>query len=137
MTLKVLDFRTKDKMITNRYHNVMMANAYFIIFIEVCGKFKEFAVQVPKRYHYERTLGYGNFLSSKVNEYNVLVDFIRNNEAHIKDKWHLSQEELEELLDGIKLCLIQEYSTCSKFKSFLLSLPIFIAALLRIVRRIK
>ena len=124
MALKVLDFRTREKICTNRYHNVVMANAYFVILIEEDGKFRELAVQVPKKYHYERELNYGEFAALKVNEYNVLVDFIKTNRLLIQDKWHLSEEKIEELLLNLKLCLINGYSTCSPARQFLLRLSV-------------
>lgn len=118
MSLKVHNFYTKDKLSTNRYSNVLMNNADFYILIEHEGKFRELVLQVPKKYHYERRVFYGNFQVQKANEYNVLVDYIESNKGLIIPKWHLEEGEYEDLMDGLKLCLVKGYSLCSDFERF-------------------
>lgn len=124
MALKVLDFRIKEKLSINRYHNVVMADAYFAILINDDRGFRELAVVVPKKYHYERELKYGDFATIKVTEYNVLVDYIRSNKLLIQEKWHLTEGEIEELLLGLKLLLINNYSTCTPLRKVILRLSL-------------
>lgn len=138
MTLKVHNFYIKDKLSTNRYHNLLMANALFYILISENGRFRELSLQVAKKFRYDRFVGYGNFSIEKADEYNVLVDFITNNKAAIKEKWHLDEGSFSDLLDGLKIVLIRNYSTCSGLHRILLELPIVIKRFIRlIVRRIK
>ena len=121
MTLQVYDFYTKDKLSTNRYHNIMMSVALFYILIsDGKGTFKELSLNVPKRYHYERTVNYGEFEVGKANEYNVLVDFITHNENMLIEKWCLTSEGYCELIEGLEKVLVTRYSTCCDFKKWLM-----------------
>lgn len=139
MSLQVHDFYTKDKLSTNRYHNIMMSGAVFYILVsEGEGVFKELSLNVPKRYHYERTVNYGEFEVGKANEYNVLVDFITHNENMLTKKWHLTDEGYCELLEGLEKVLVKKYSTCCEFKKWIIfarvCLKIFVK---KFSRRIK
>lgn len=120
MTLKVLDFRTKDRISINRYRNVVMADACFIILVKEDEKFRELVVQIPKKYHYEKELNYGEFDVLKVTEYNVLTDYIKSNKFLIQEKWHLTEDKVEELLLELKLLLINNYSTCDSLRKIIL-----------------
>ena len=92
----------------------MMSPADFYILLKLDDTFKEFSVQVPKKYHYETTyFNYVDFPANKVVEYNVLFDYVKTNANLLKDKWGLSDEEYNELKDGLKLALIREHGTCS------------------------
>ena len=111
MALKVHDFYTKEKLSTNGFHNIVMANAVFYILYSVSDKFKELSIQIPKKFHYEKEVNTKDFKTSKATEYNVLVDFIKNNVEGIREKGHLNKEEFKELLEGLYLVLLQRYCT--------------------------
>ena len=114
MTLKVYSFYIKEKLSVNRQTNVLINNATFYLIVSADGEFKEWSVQIPKKYHYEMTyFDFTDFTTNKALEYNVLLDYIKNNEESLKDKWGLCDEEYIELRDGLKLALIREFSTCS------------------------
>ena len=68
MQLQVHDFYAKEKLSSNRYHNILMANALFYILVSEDGDFKEWSISIPKRYHYERSVNYGKFKVAKANE---------------------------------------------------------------------
>ena len=121
MTLKVHDFYTKEKISTNRYHNILMQNCTFYILVSNEGNsFRELSLYITKKYHYERSVSYGKFSINKANEYNVLVDYIHNNTKALKEKWHLTDIEFEELLEGLEKILVQRYSTGSGLSRWLL-----------------
>lgn len=131
MSLAVHNFCTKEKLVANRYHNLLLQNALFYIIVSKGEEFRELAVNISKKFHYERHVSYGDFETVKVNEYNVLVDFILNNKKELIEKWHLEEGEIEELLEGLKLCLIRDYSTCSGIKRYFLMLCVLLGALLQ------
>lgn len=139
MTLKVHDFYTKEKLSTNRYHNILMSSTLFYILIsDGCGEFKEFSITIPKRYHYERTVNYGDFEVGKANEYNVLIDYIKHNECALEEKWHLTNIEYHELIEGLEKVLIQRYATCCDFTKLILFAGVCLKVLVKkISRRIK
>ena len=138
MALQVHDFYTKEKLSTNRYHNVTMNNADFYILVSNDGKYRELSVQVTKKFHYERTVNYGDFVVSKANEFNVLVDFIKSNKALIASKWHLSNEDYTDLLEGLELALIRQHSTCSfARKCFLEAAVLFKFLIQKVYGRLK
>ena len=139
MSIKVHNFCTKDKLSTNRYHNILMQAAVFYITVsDDSGNFRELALNVVKKFHYERHVSYGNFDTAKANEYNVLVDFIINNKKNVIEKWHLEEGEYEDLLEGLKMCLIRYYATCSGFERLLLeAAEVFKSFVRKICRRIK
>lgn len=138
MSLKVHDFNIKDKLSTNRYSNVLMQNCDFYILVSSNGKFRELVLQVPKKFHYERHVAYSIFQQQKVDEYNVLVDYIQNNKNLIIAKWHLEEGEYEDLMDGLEIHLLRQYSICSDFeRSVRIAALLCIKFLHRIVRSIK
>lgn len=138
MALKVHSFCIKDKLSTNRYHNLLMSTALFYVLISEEGRFRELSLNVSKKFHYKRFVGYGDFPIDKADEYNVLVDFILNNKGLVKEKWHLTEESLEELLEGLKLVLIKDYGTCSGFRKLMLRAPILFKKFVRdLLRRLK
>ena len=115
-----------------------MNMATFYIMLSVDGYFKEYSIQIPKKYHYEPTyFNYIDFPSNKIIEYNVLFDYVKNNEEALKDKWGLSDEEYHDLRDGLRLALIREYSTCSIPRRVLLETTVLFKIFVdRILRRI-
>ena len=138
MSLKVHNFYTKDKISTNRYHNILMQSCDFYVLVSSEGKFRELALQVPKKFHYERHASYGLFQQQKADEYNVLLDYIQTNEEAIKIKWHLEKGEYEDLVDGLKLSLIKNYSLCSDFEQFVKIAALLCVGFMRkVVRSIK
>lgn len=138
MALKVYDFHTKDKLSTNKYHNILMNTCTFYILVSKNEDFKELDVVIPKRYHYESTyFNYVDFKQSKVIEYNVLYDYIRNNEKSLSDKWGLKKEEFIELKEGLRLVLIREFSTCSIPRRVILETTVLFKSFVdKILRRI-
>lgn len=138
MTLRVHDFYTKEKLRTNRYHNVTMNNTDFYILVSNKGEYKELKLQVVKKFHYERTVNYGDFDVNKANEFNVLVDFIRSNEALILSKWHLDKEGYLDLMEGLELALIKQHSTCSSIRKYFLEVGVLFKFLVqKVYRRLK
>lgn len=138
MTLQVHDFYTKEKLSTNRYHNVTMNNADFYILVSDDGKYRELSLQVTKKFHYERTVGYGYFKINKANEFNVLVDFIKSNKALILSKWHLNNEDYLDLMEGLELALIRQHSTCSFARKCILEAKVLFKFLVqKLYRRLK
>ena len=138
MSLKVYDFYTKDKISTNRYHNILMNGTLFYILVKMADTFKELDLQIPKKYHYEQTyFNYIDFSSNKVIEYNILFDFVKSNENLIKNKWGLSDEEFYDLRDGLKLALVREHSTCGFPRNVILETTVlFNFFVTRFLRRI-
>ena len=139
MAVKVYDFYTKDKLSTNRYHNILMSSAVFYILLSTPKGFKELSVTIPKRYHYETTyFNYTDFVVNKVSEYNVLNDFLKNNEELLKEKWGLSKEELLEVREELKLVLVKMYSTCGFLRNALLEASVLFKVFVnRVLRSIK
>ena len=139
MTIKVHNFYTRDKLSTNRYHNILMSSAIFYILCAKDGHYKEFSCQIPKKYHYENIFfNYVDFPQNKINEFNVLSDFIKNNKTALIEKWGLSKDEYCELKYELKLCLIKAYSTCSFPRRVILEATVLFNLFVnRILRRIK
>lgn len=138
MTLKVYDFHTKDKLSTNKYHNILMNSAMFFVLVSKDGKFKEFTFQIAKKYHYEPTyFNYVDFNINKVLEYNVLYDFIKNNKKLLCERWDLTEDEYIELKEGLKLVLIKEFSTCSIPRKVILETTVLFRIFInKVLRRI-
>lgn len=138
MTLKVFDFHTKDKLSTNKYHNILMSSTTFYFLVSKNEEFKELSFQVPKRYHYESTyFNYVDFKIGKVIEYNIIYDFVKNNEELLKNKWNLTEEEYIELKEGLKLVLIREFSTCSIPRKVILETTVLFRIFInKVLRRI-
>lgn len=138
MALKVYSYYMKEKLSTNRYHNVLMNNATFYLIVNLDGEFKEWTIQISRKYHYENSLfDYVDFSLNKVLEYNVLADYIKNNEEALKDKWGLSDDEFLDLKDGLKLTLIREFSTCSFPRKVILEAKVLFKMFVRnFVRRL-
>ena len=136
MSLRVHNFCTKDKLSTNKYHNILMGSALFYILVSKGEEFRELAVNITKKFHYERHVSYGDFDVTKANEYNVLVDFILSNKDSLIEKWHLEEGEIEDILEGLKLYLVENFSTCSGFKRIIWIAFVVLGGLLRrIIRR--
>ena len=138
MTLKVYDFYTKDKLSTNRYHNILMNTCTFYILVSKDGGFKELDVTIPKKYNYESTYrNYVDFKQNKVIEYNVLYDYIKVNESSLSEKWNLTKDEFIELKEGLKLTLVREFSTCSVPRRVILETTVLFKMFInKILRRI-
>ena len=138
MTLKIHDFYAKDKLSTNKYYNILMNNVTFYLLCNKDGHYKEFSCQISKRYHYENIyFNYVDFPQNKIIEYNVLIDFIKNNKELLMNKWNLSEEEFEDLKYELKFALIRAYSTCSfPRKVFLEATVLFNCYINKILRRI-
>ena len=124
MTIKVFDFRTTGKLSVNASCDALMQGATFIMLVDKDRQFKEFMVTIPKRYHFITLTSPANFLTGKTKEYDVLKDFILDNKSMLCDKWKLSKSEYEELLEGLWICLIEEYSKYSSFVKWLMLFPI-------------
>ena len=131
MAIKVFDFRTVGKLSANCY-DALVNNATFVMMIDHNGAFKEFTVTIPKRYHFITLTEHKKYIPNKAKEFDVLKDFIVDNEQMLCDKWKLNDREYEELLDGLQECLILEYGKFSKFMKAVLLFPI---SLKRFVRR--
>ena len=114
MTLKLYNFYAAEKLSINKHTNTLMSNATFYLAFSKDNEFKEVSMQIPKKYHYEPVLfNYIDFPVDKVNEYNVLDDYIGINQSSLKEKWNLSEKEYKQLKLQLMLVLIKEYSTCS------------------------
>ena len=116
-----------------------MSSAMFYILLSTPKGFKELSITIPKRYHYETTyFNYTDFAANKVSEYNVLNDFLKNNEELLKEKWGLSKEELLEVREELKLTLIRMYSTCGFPRNVLLEASVLFKVFVnRVLRSIK
>lgn len=138
MTLKLYNFYSPEKLSVNKHTNTLMANATFYLIFSKDGNFKEVTIQIPKKYHYEPVFfNYVDFSADKVNEYNVLDDFIGINQSSLKEKWSLSEEEYKQLKLGLKMTLIREYSTCSFPRKVILEARVLFDDFVnRILRRI-
>ena len=138
MSLEVLNFYTKDKLSTNRYRNILMFGTTFYLLVKIGEDIKEFTLQVPKKYRYERICSYRDFVADKVTEYNVLVDFVKNGKELVTEKWGLSEEEYEELIEGLKSILIKDFCTCGALRKWFLSAAVRVRSFIRkLVRRNK
>ena len=137
MAVKVYDFYAKDRVSTNKYHNILMNSTTFYILLNTPKGFKELSITIPKRYHYEITyFNYTDFVANKVSEYNVLNDFLKNNEELLKEKWGLSKEELLEVREELKLALVRMYSTCGFPRNALLEASVLFKVFVnRVLRR--
>ena len=137
MAVKVYDFYAKDRVSTNKYHNILMNSTTFYILLNTPKGFKELSITIPKRYHYETTyFNYTDFAANKVSEYNVLNDFLKNNEELLKEKWGLSKEELLEVREELKLALVRMYSTCGFPRNVLLEASVLFKVFVnRVLRR--
>lgn len=120
MALKVLDFYVANKLSSNKFGKLLMQDALFCIMAEVHGVVKELATIVSKKYHYKEYKTCGDFIPQKVNEYNVLMDFLIYTKSRIKERWDLSEGEYQDLIKGLEICLIEKYSKCSPLKRVLL-----------------
>ena len=134
MTIKVFDFRTTGKLSINGCYDALVNGAHFIIMVDKDGSFKEFSVTIPKRYHFVLLTDHKEYKPNKAREYDVLKDFIMDNKSMLCEKWNLSEEEYEELLEGLYECLIEEYGKFSGFMKRIMLLPI---TLKKFVRRIS
>ena len=116
-----------------------MSSATFYVLVNFKGTFKEFVFQIPKKYHYETALfDYVDFATNKLLEYNVLVDYIKNNKIAIREKWNLSENEFAELIDGLKLVLIRDFSTCGLVRKIFLKTAVLLKGFVnRILRSVK
>lgn len=138
MSLKVLDFYAASKPSINKLGKLLMQDALFCIMVEVRGVVKELATMVTKRYHYKEYKNKENFIPQKVDEYNVLNDFLIYSKTRIKSKWDLSEEEYQSLIQGLERCLIERYSNCGfARKVLLLGQGIFRGLISSIKRRFK
>ena len=109
MAIEVFDFYTKEKINVDRKHNLLLSNALFYVLLEVKGKSKEFSVQVPKKFHYERFYKYGDFTRGKVVEFSILKDFIRYNKELMQSKWCLTDKDYYDLLIQLEYTFIKNY----------------------------
>ena len=134
MTIKVFDFRTTGRLSVNACCDALMQGATFVMLVDKDGTFKEFMVTIPKKYHFVSITQPREYNVGKSREYDVLKDFIVDNKQMICDKWNLSNEEYEELLEGLYVCLIEEYGKFSNFMKRIILLPI---TLKKFVRRIS
>ena len=121
MTIKVFDFRTIGKLSINACYDSLVNNADFLMMVSKDGVFKEFRVSIPKRYHFIVLTNAKEYRQSKAREYDVLKDFILDHKRMLCDKWNLNDSEYEELLEGLYVCLIEEYGRQPEFiKRFML-----------------
>ena len=133
MTIKVFDFRTTGKLSINGCYDALVNGAHFIIMVDKDGSFKEFSVIIPKRYHFVLLTDHKEYKPNKAREYDVLKDFIMDNKSMLCDKWKLSNSEYEELLEGLWICLIEEYGRQPEFVKRLMLFPI---SFKKVVRRV-
>ena len=134
MGLKVFDFYSRDKVCVVKRGHFLMNNALFYILVGKDNKFKELMVQIPKRYHFINSFNIGEFTSNKKDEYDVLADFLKYNKELLKDKWGLSESEFLDLLEGLELVLLENYSKNSGITKFLLKISVYIKWFLRGLR---
>lgn len=120
MALKVLDFYAANKLSRNKLGKLLMHEALFCVMVEFNGVVKELATMVTKRYRYTERKRGNYFIPKKIDEYNILVDFLMYAKSRIVDKWNLSENDYQDLVKGLEICLIQKYSTCSPLKRALL-----------------
>ena len=132
MAIRVFDFRTAGKLSTNRYSGCVMSNVTFIMLVSKDHDFKEFTVSIPKRYHFITLTQPNDYTVNKAKEYDVLRDFLVDNEEMLRNKWQLNEEEYKELLEELKICLLREYSKIPGVIRELLLTPVYIK---RFVRR--
>ena len=111
MAVEVFDFYTKEKLNVDKKHNLLMSNALFYVLLEVNGKSKEFSVQVPKKFHYERFYKYSDFVRGKVVEFSILIDYLKCNKEVMKSKWCLSDKDYYRLLTQLEYAFIKNYHT--------------------------
>lgn len=138
MPVIVHDFYTRHPLNTNGLNRLVMANALFYVLATVRGKIKELKVQVPKKFHYNAILKRGNFIAHKATEYNVLVDFLKDNSDSFMEKWNLNNKEFNELLRGIYLILVSQYSVIPPFLKRILEAKAYLEVLLdKGIRRFK
>ena len=138
MAVTVHDFYPRHPLNTNGLSRLVMANVLFYVLATVKGKVKEFKVQIPKKFHYNVLLKRGNFIAHKATEYNVLVDFLKDNADTFMEKWNLNNKEFNELLRGIYLILVSQYSVIPPFLKRILEVKVYIEVLLdNVVGRFK
>lgn len=138
MAVTVHDFYPRHPLNTNGLNRLVMANVLFYVLATVKGKVKELKVQIPKKFHYNVLLKRGNFIAHKATEYNVLVDFLKDNAGTFMEKWNLNNKEFNELLRGIYLILVSQYSVIPPFLKRILEVKVYIEVLLdNVVGRFK
>lgn len=109
MTIEVFDFYTKEKLNVDKRHRLLLSNALFYVLLEVDGKSKEFSIQVPKKFHYDRFYRYCDFVHGKVVEFSILIDFIKNNKELVQSKWCLTDKEYYRLITQLEYTFIRNY----------------------------
>ena len=77
MTIRVFDFYSRDRVSVVRRGNFLMNNATFYILVKKDGEIKELSVSIPKRYHFVNSYDTEEFRADKRDEYNILIDFIK------------------------------------------------------------
>ena len=120
MALEVLSFYTKRKLKTQDAIHLVMTSTYFHVLIRQGKKIRELIAYIPKKYTYRDILKSKEFDKEKLKEYNVLLDFLKEAKERVMLKWHISEESFEDLLLGLKLCLIEHDCTAAPFKKLLL-----------------
>ena len=121
MPITVLDFYTRKKISTHPSFSITMTETEFTMLVEYEGEIREWVLSVPKKYPYKSSLfNPSDFKQIKLKEFNVLSDFIKNNERMVSEKWKLSDKTIKELPKALELCLIMNYTDCSLLKKIVL-----------------
>ena len=136
MTLKVYNFYANKKLSTNKYFNVLMSDVTFYVIVSGAKGIRELAIHIPKKYHYEYFVEPKEYAKNKGNEYNVLIDFLYRNRKEIEDKWELNRTEYLELLEGLELCLIKDYSNANFLMKKLKEVKVLLKVLVNRFRRV-
>ena len=120
MTLEVLSFYTKRKLKTQDAISLVVTSTYFHVLVKQEKKIRELIAYIPKKYSYRKTLKSKEFDVDKLREYNVLFDFLKEAKERVMLKWYISEDSYEDLLLGLKLCLIEHDCKAPLLKKLLL-----------------
>ena len=112
--LKVLDFYKDDKIKLNKVANILMLPASIYVIVRQDKNIKEFLINIPKKFCYS-VIKKDFIKRTKIDEYSILKDFLLFSKEMILKKFQISEEDYNDLILGIDLCVIDKYSNLSKF----------------------
>ena len=107
----VTDFYTKGNC---RIHNtcaLTMSEVTFIISTGFVGRQKDLELHIPKKYKFKRDFSVYSYVGfKKATEYNLLIDYLKQERQDLKVKWFICDDTYDELLTGLKICLLENYA---------------------------
>lgn len=107
----VTNFYTKGSCRIHNIHALTMSEVTFIISTSFFGRQKDLEVHIPKKYKFKRDFSIYSYVGfKKGTEYNLLIDYLKQERQDLKVKWFICDETYDELLIGLKICLLENYA---------------------------